>query len=292
MSVEIARRRTVVGLAIVAGLGGAFAAGNWSRAQAPTTPSAPLAFKAEEPANRGLDANLFMQTAAEYRACCYQAFNLALYRLKESVAKNPEGKLAVVADLDETILDNAGFQAMQLRSNLAYDQRLWEIWEEKDIDRVGLLPGAKDFVFGANKLGVSLIYISNRDDKFYKQTKQILARLGIPVEADDRLKLSTTTSDKTERRKEAERDYKVLLYLGDNLRDFDERFRCRKLDESSTNKELDQAIQERHVEVDKQRSIWGEKWIMFPNPAYGEWMKPLGRGRKDFDRLAPSVPPK
>ena len=71
-----------------------------------------------------------MQSAAEYRACCYQASNLALFRLKEAVAKKPEGKLAVVADLDETILDNAGFQAMQLRSNLAYDQRLWEIWEE------------------------------------------------------------------------------------------------------------------------------------------------------------------
>jgi len=229
-----------------------------------------------------------MQTSAEYRACCYQAFNLALDRLKEAVAKKPEGRLAVVADLDETILDNAGFQAMQLRSNLAFDLRLWEMWEENGIEHVGLLPGAKDFILQANKLSVCLVYISNRDDKYRKQTKQILARLGIPVEADDRLKLSTTTSDKTERRKEAERDFNVLLYLGDNLRDFDEKFRCRKLDETSPAKELDLAIQERHLEVDKRRAIWGEKGIIFPNPAYGEWMKPLGRGRRDYDRLVPS----
>ncbi len=31
--------------------------------------SAPPAYKAEEPPNRSLDANLYMQTAAEYRAC-------------------------------------------------------------------------------------------------------------------------------------------------------------------------------------------------------------------------------
>ena len=33
------------------------------------------------PPNRALDANLWMQISAEYRACCHQSFNLARRRV-------------------------------------------------------------------------------------------------------------------------------------------------------------------------------------------------------------------
>ncbi len=285
-------RWSLWGLALGAGfaLGLGFAAANLVTAQDPLVPRAPATFKAEEPAYRGLDANLFMQTAAEYRACCYQAYNLAACRLREECAahKDKAGKLAVVLDLDETVLDNAGFQAMQLRSNLAYDQRLWDVWEEKQGDMVGLVPGAKDFILEAGKLGVAVVYISNRNDKFREQTKAMLKRLGIPIGNDAQLKLATNTSDKTERRKETERDCNVLLYVGDNLRDFDEKFRCRKLETRSA-EELEKAIKERNDKVDETRAEWGRKWIILPNTAYGEWMKPLGAGKADLDRLVPTV---
>jgi 5'-nucleotidase (lipoprotein e(P4) family) len=288
----VCSRWSRLGLALGAGfvLGIGFTAGSFITAQDSQTPRAPATFKAEEPAYRGLDANLFMQTAAEYRACCYQAYNLATIRLREECAahKDKAGKLAVVLDLDETVLDNAGFQAMQLRSNLAYDQRLWDVWEEKQGDMVGLVPGAKDFILEAGKLGVVVVYISNRNDKFREQTKAMLKRLGIPIENDAQLKLATNTSDKTERRKETERDFNVLLYVGDNLRDFDEKFRCRKL-ESRSSEELEKAIKERSDKVDETRMEWGRKWIILPNTAYGEWMKPLGSGKADLERLVPAV---
>lgn len=288
-------RSTVIAFALgaVFAMGLGYSAVSLVTAQGPSTPQAPAAFKSEEPAYRGLDANLFMQTAAEYRACCYQAFNLAGTRLKEahSELKDKEAKLAVVLDLDETSIDNAGFQAMQLRSNLAYDSRLWDIWEEKQGDMVGLIPGAKDFILEAGKLGVTPVYISNRSDKFREQTKELLKRLGIPIQHEAQLKLATNTSDKTERRKETERDFNVLLYVGDNLRDFDEKFRCRKL-ETRAAQELDQAIRERKDKVDESRAEWGKKWIILPNTAYGEWMKPLGSGKADLDRLVPPAPEK
>ncbi len=274
-----------------AGMLTAFALGNWVAAQAPPGPAAPAAYKPEEPANRGLDANLFMQSSAEYRACCYQAYNLAALRLKEATAKQPAGKLATVMDLDECVIDNAGFQAMLLRSNLAYDQRLWDMWELENADQVALIPGAKEFILVAGKLGVTVAYISNRNDKSREQTKKALARLGIPAAADGLLKLSTDTSDKTKRRQEVEREYTVVLYVGDNLRDFDEAFRCRKLDKKRP-EEITQAIQERKDATDMHRDAWGDKWIVLPNPAYGEWMKPLGQGRADLDRLAPPIPGK
>jgi acid phosphatase len=251
---------------------------------------APAAFRPDNPPNRGLDANLYMQASAEYRACCLQAYNLAAARLKEAAGAAGGGgkKLAVVLDLDETVLDNAGFQAMQLRSGLAYDQRLWDLWEERHGDQVGLVPGAKGFIEEAGKLGVAVVYISNRSDKFRDQAKAVLKRLGIPAAGDDHLKLAAGTSDKTARRAEAEKAYSVVLYVGDNLRDFDERFRFGELGKG-TPAELGAAIGARNGKVDAARAEWGRKWVILPNPAYGEWAKALGRGRADYDLLAPQA---
>ena len=53
--------------------------------------------------------------------------------------------------------------------------------------------------------------------------------------------------------------------------------------------ELEAAIQTRKAAVDTERTKFGEKFILLPNPAYGEWTKPLGRGKKDLDRLAPQL---
>lgn len=267
----------------------ALAAGIWAGSQAM---SAPAAFKSEDPPFRGLDANLYLQTSAEYRGCCYQAYNLAKYRLKEAKDNNRNSRrpLAVIMDLDEVVMDNAGYWTMLLRSNLANDLRLWEYWEEKCGGMVGLVPGAKDFIQTAERWSVAVFYISNRSEKFRPQNKQILQNLGIPVVDDNRLKLRTgISSDKTGRRREVEKDYLVVLLVGDNLRDFDEDFRCPDLD-PKTPAELSAAIQQRKDAVDRQWEVWGDKYIVLPNPVYGEWIKPLGPGKSVLDRLAPQAP--
>jgi acid phosphatase len=283
-------RGWAAGLAAVAGFaaGVGVTAGRWATAQAPPAAAAP----ADDPPYRGLDANLYMQTAAEYRACCLQAYNLAADRLRAAVAAKAAGdrKPAVVLDLDETVLDNAGFQADQLRAGRGFDLRAWDRWEETGADRVGLIPGAKEFVAEAGRLGVTPVYISNRNARSREQTTAALRRLGLPLANDADLKLAdrSTGSDKTSRRAEAERDYAVLLYVGDNLRDFDERFRFPDL-AAATGEGLDAAVRARKAAVDAARDRWGTKWVILPNPAYGEWAKPLGRGRADLDRLVPAA---
>jgi len=264
-----------------------------AEAKADDRPEAPAPLVAEDPTLRGLDSNLYMQTSAEYRACCYQAYNLATLKMRLACAETGNAKSgtkppAIVMDLDETVLDNGGFQAMMLRSGIAYDQRLWDIWEEKHSAHLALVPGTKEFLLEAAKLGVQVFHVSNRNDKFRVQAKQALERLGVPVNRDEDLKLATTTSDKTARRQEIEKKYSVVLYVGDNLRDFDEKFRCPGLDKG-TDEELEAAIKSRKDRVDADRAAWGEKWIILPNPAYGEWAKPLGRGKRDLDRLAPTT---
>lgn len=248
-----------------------------------------VGLRSEAPENRGLDANLYMQTSAEYRAVCLQTFQWAMLRLKQAIAAAPQdGKRPVVVmDLDETVIDNGGFQSWLLRSGLAYEQAFFDRWETFGGDQVELIPGAKQFILEAERLGVGVVHISNRNDRFREATKKTLQRLGIPVQSDRDLKLSTVTSDKTARRQEVESqdNGRILLLVGDNLRDFDDVFRFPAIAADAPAPEIAAAIDARKRLVDSAAANWGSKWIVLPNPAYGEWAKPLGRGDRDFAQL-------
>lgn len=258
--------------------------------------AAPLGgVRSEQPAFRSLDANLYIQTSAEYRAACYQAFQLATFRLQQSLqsARQNDGVKvtrtpAVILDLDETVLDNRGFQTWMLHNSVSFDQSWFDRWEQAGGDQVTLVPGAKEFIVQAKQLGVKIVFISNRNERFREFTKATLQRLGVGIANDDELKLSTTTSDKTARRLEVvERDNcHVLLNIGDNLRDFDESFRFPNLPPNATVQERRAAITNRQLLVDQAHASFGSQWIILPNPAYGEWTKPLGRGVHDLDLLS------
>ena len=197
--------------------------------QTETKPVAPRPFASETPSHRALDANLYMQTSAESRACCDQAYRLASLLLKEAAQKPTEKPKAVILDLDETVIDNSGFQSMQLRSNLSFDDRIWAMWEQTGFDKLSLIPGAAEFITEAKSLNVMVIYISNRNNNFRKETKEGLERLSLGITSEDQLLLSTTTTDKTDRRKQVSDKYEVVLNIGDNLRDFDDSFAAQNL---------------------------------------------------------------
>ncbi|HJZ89733.1 MAG TPA: HAD family acid phosphatase, partial [Gemmataceae bacterium] len=261
----------------------------------------PREVKKEDPPNRSLDANLWMQISAEYRACCYQAYNLARRRLAEKLHDPPPGGWArppaVVLDLDETVLDNGEFQVRMIRNNLGFDEKTWDDWERNDFTHVRLIPGSKAFIAHVKRQGVAVVYITNRKQKkeFRDGTLNALERLGVEVPGDDLLG-AEETSDKTRRRAAVERRYTVLLYLGDNLRDFhDGDFRSdvdnARPDRRTTDPvKLKAAIEKRAFAVDRCEDLFGREWIIFPNPAYGEWAKVLGLGADDRDRLTGQPP--
>ena len=58
---------------------------------------------------------VWMQTSAEYRAAVYQVFNFAKNRFTEEKSKNYDKKLAVIVDIDETVLDNIYTQAEYIK---------------------------------------------------------------------------------------------------------------------------------------------------------------------------------
>ena len=84
----------------------------------------------------------------------------------------------------------------------------------------------------------------------------------------------------------------LLLYLGDNLRDFDETFRC-SVDNTSpahgqpTRRSWPRRSGSRRIRWIRLGQKWERSGLSLPNPAYGEWTKPLSLGTKDLDRLVP-----
>jgi acid phosphatase len=227
------------------------------------------------PQERTLDANLYMQTSAEYRACCLQAYGWMTERLRTKLAsvRNDGLPPAVVMDLDETVLDNAGFQSFLDRERLTYSDALWDRWESGYADETGLIPGAKAFIESAEGLGVTVIYITNRLTRNQAATIEALKHNGLNVNnIGARLLSKETTSDKTSRRQQVEQQYRVLFLVGDNLRDFSEEFVAPKV---QTDAERTKAISERAAQVDRRRYRFGTDWFILPNPVYGEWQRLL-----------------
>jgi len=233
---------------------------------------------AANPQERGIDANLYMQTSAEYAAVCLQTYNWALERLKQKLAATKNGDLrpAVVMDLDETVIDNSGYQSFLFKTKSQSTAQNWEVWEKGYPQEVRLIPGARSFIEAAEQMGVAVVYITNRNAKNQDGTIAALKHVGLNTEEiANRLLLRDTTSDKSPRRKIAEGRFNVLMYFGDNLRDFSEEFTAPNLN-ANDDAGQKQAIAERLAKVQRANYRWGNDWIVLPNPAYGEWMRLVG----------------
>ncbi len=232
----------------------------------------------DSPPYRGLDASLYMQTSAEYRAVCLQTFRWAARLAEEQQTRlgATTKPLAVVMDLDETIFDNGVFQAEQMRAKRAFDIRQWSLWEDGGADQVRLIPGAKRFIDRLRELDIAPVYITNRDERAKAQTMSALTRLGVAVPGDQlHCANEETGSNKTSRRKAVTDRFEVIVYVGDNLRDFDEAFRY----------DSELGPDGRFTTVDEHDSMFGTQWVILPNPAYGEWNKVARGSAADADRL-------
>ena len=237
-------------------------------------------YKLEEPPNRGLDANLYLQTSAEYRAACYQAYNWAAVRVEQRLKTRVDTSKSpcVIFDLDETVLDNYNFQTEQIRQGIAFDLKRWEKWEQTGQDKIGVIPGAVEFINKLKEMGVARFYITNRNDKAREQTMSALRRHDIDVPQGQLLCADEKTgSNKTTRRQQAMDKFDVLLIIGDNLRDFDDAFRYDKTT----------GIDGRKQTVDSTAAKFGADWIIIPNPAYGEWTKAFTYSESDKNLLMP-----
>lgn len=225
-----------------------------------------------------IGANLYLQTSAEYQAACLQVYRLAGDQLRQVVARETTERRqqAVIMDLDETVFDNSAFQTYLYRTHQEYTDELWSDYEKNYPQDVTLIPGAKQFIDEATALGVNVVFLSNRSEVHRASTLSALRRLGLAgasLEGRLFLKPDGSSSNKSGRRDEVMARYKVLLLLGDNLRDFAEVFVAPELPKHPTAPEIQAAVAWRKAEVDRAAVHWGVDWFIVPNPVYGEWDK-------------------
>jgi 5'-nucleotidase (lipoprotein e(P4) family) len=202
-------------------------------------------------------ASVWMQTSAEYRALCYQAFNIAKMNLDLYLTQKKSGKKpAIIVDADETVIDNSAFQAGLIGKNYGYSSKRWEKW--MNASQATAIPGALEFLIYVRSKNVEVFYITNRKITGYDGTEKNLKALGFPYVDKKHLLLRTDTGDKQPRRDIVLKEYEVVLYMGDNLNDFKSQFG-------------DKSVEQRLKITDSEKSNFGTKFIVLPNPTYGEW---------------------
>ncbi len=206
-------------------------------------------------------AVLWQQTSGERRALSYQAFALARLMLDRDLRMNRRDRKprAVIVDLDETILDNSRYEGMLLQQRVNYNQKTWTEWcNRADATAV---PGAVEFLRYASSRGVKVFYITNRNDSQKQGTATNLKKLGFPGVNDQTLLVQTDLKNSTKepRRQSVSAKFRIVLLMGDDLNDFSDVF------------ENSRTVESRAAAADRYQEEFGKRFIMLPNPMYGNW---------------------
>ncbi|MEP6582732.1 MAG: 5'-nucleotidase, lipoprotein e(P4) family [Ginsengibacter sp.] len=205
-------------------------------------------------------ATAYHQRAAEYRALCLQAYNVAHARVDELVKENTTKPKAIITDIDETVLNNSPYQAHQALENKDYEQATWTQWTT--MANADTIPGAFSFLTYANSKGIEIFYITNRNESEREGTLKNLQKFNFPNADNAHLFLRDNVSSKEGRRKNIEATHEVVMLLGDNLSDFSFLFDAKNSNERMKN-------------VNASSAAFGNRFIILPNITYGDWESSL-----------------
>ncbi|MDF5880561.1 HAD family acid phosphatase [Pseudomonas aeruginosa] len=221
---------------------------------------------AATPASNLLTAAVaWRQAAAEYRALYYQGFNVARDRLDRALAARQPGarKPAIVSDLDDTLLGSNSYWSFLLSQDKEFfDDAVWDRWVAAN--GPSLTPGALEFLEYARSRGVEIFYVSSRDqgEKTLEYALGNMRALRMPFADAEHVTILRDSSNKEPAQKAIAAQYDVLLMLGDNLNDFQRRYY------------VDDVMQRNRL-LDEDHKAFGEKYVIFPNPTDGHWMKAI-----------------
>lgn len=196
-----AAMRLTLTLALLAALAGAGCHRDAVRAPLPVASAMPAA------ADDNLNAVLWMQTSAEYRANSLQTYRAAARLLDRAIKDRSWDALdaaersnaarglppAVILDVDETVLDNSPYQARLVAAGGEYDEAQWAAWVREQ--KATAIPGVLEFAKAARTRGVALFFISNRAVDLKDATIANLRSVGLPVTDDAFLGLGTVVPD-------------------------------------------------------------------------------------------------
>lgn len=220
--------------------------------------------KANDPLSMAILYNYY---SSEYKALAYQAFNGGKAYLSFIASNNKPSEMAVVVDIDETVLDNSPYQAKAIVDGFSYPEK-WNEW--CNLAEAKPVPGSLEFLNFADSLGFRIFYISNRKKDFVlKSTIKNLLNEGFPQVSMETVMLreqesedNPNPSDKESRRKVVRNlGLEIILLAGDNLGDF-----FTDNDNLSTRDSL----------VLSNKLHFGNRYLVLPNPMYGNWPAAIG----------------
>ncbi|MEG3179909.1 5'-nucleotidase, lipoprotein e(P4) family [Sphingomonas sp. LT1P40] len=175
--------------------------------------------------------------------------------------------LAVLLDIDETVILNMGYQADEVRRGARFDEERWARWEQTGAGQVVAVPGAAETIAALRQEGVTVIFNSNRDARFAAQTIAALNGAGLgPAEHGKTLWLKGDfggDSGKDARRWAISEKYCVVAMVGDQLGDFTDLFNAGYIAPVRRNLAMASLVSAK----------WGSGWFLLPNPIYGTALK-------------------
>lgn len=197
------------------------------------------------------------QTSGEMESLYYQGYNLGQMKLDEKLKEGTDKKPAIVLDIDETILDNSEYYALHANSSNHLSRN--EFYSKAESKA---LPGAIDFLDYADDRGVDIYYISDRKDKLENPTIENLEEVDAPQAKESHVLLGSEEEldqnmPKRERRQKVKQNHDIVLYFGDSLTDFPGFTKS--------------PIKQRNQKTKDMQDEFGDKFISFPNPMYGNW---------------------
>ncbi|MBD2505394.1 5'-nucleotidase, lipoprotein e(P4) family [Anabaena azotica] len=238
---------------------------------------------------QGILAVSWVQQSGEYRALAYQAYNIAKFTFDTAKSKKIS-RPAVIVDIDETVLDNSPYQAGLLDSDNGFELSTWNQWIK--VEKAKAVPGAVEFVNYVNKNGGKVFFISNRDEKSIKTSKNNdleiatinnLKAVGFTGVNEQTVLLKGEFTKKIDGKENTSKQwrvdavkngsadgkkYTIVSLIGDTLNDFDEA--------------VGKNNPQRRDHVDSNRNSYGmlsitdkgvvkPAYIAIPNPMYGNW---------------------
>ncbi|WP_051310713.1 5'-nucleotidase, lipoprotein e(P4) family [Zooshikella ganghwensis] len=209
-------------------------------------------------AQQSVLSTLWMDRAGEYRALCHQAFNMAKLQVDRRLSyhRTLEKPLAVIVDIDETVLSNVPYFSQLIDKGEVFPSG-WKVWMQMSTAQA--IPGALEFLKYARFRGVEVFYISNRSmNEGLTATINNLVKMDFPFADQRHLLLKSKSGNKQPRRDRVEQTHEVILLIGDNLNDFSLIF-------------SDKPVVQRNNAVDMMSSEFGKRFIILPNPIYGDW---------------------
>jgi 5'-nucleotidase (lipoprotein e(P4) family) len=232
--------------------------------------SVPSASAKNASVDEGLNNSLlwavaWKQTAAEYRALCYQAYNLARMRLDIALQQQRAGDrpLAIITDMDNTMLHVGSYWGYLVNENMDFfDDAVWDEWLPNNL--VTAVPGSRDFLNYCKEQGVEVFYVTSRNqgERTYEYALAQLKYLEVPFADEEHLYVFRESSDKTPAREKIAEDFDVVVLLGDNLNDYKRDYYVKDVDE-------------RLGLMERDRADWGTKFILLPNPTDGNWVRAI-----------------